>query len=106
MSSLNVDPDGLRNTQPAFTSVASTITTAAQQLAAVIAAEGECWGGDEIGAAFAKNYTPGVEPGQQAITGLATVMTQLGTNMVTIADTFQNQDTGHAGQIAQAEGAL
>ncbi|KAF0848202.1 WXG100 family type VII secretion target [Nocardia caishijiensis] len=106
MSALNVDPDGLRNTQPAFTSVAATITTAAEQLAAVIAAEGECWGGDEIGSAFAENYTPGVEPGQKAVTGLATTMTQLGTNMVTIADTFQTQDTGHAGQIAQAEGAL
>ena len=27
MSSVKVDPDGLRNTQPAFASVASTITT-------------------------------------------------------------------------------
>ncbi|TDP39736.1 WXG100 family type VII secretion target [Nocardia ignorata] len=62
MSSLNVDPDGLRNTQPAFTSVASTITTAAQQLAAVIAAEGECWGGDEIGPVFVRWFSPGIGP--------------------------------------------
>ncbi|MEV0075809.1 WXG100 family type VII secretion target [Nocardia neocaledoniensis] len=106
MTSVKVDPDGLRNTQPAFAAVASTITTAAQQLAAVIAAEGECWGGDEIGAAFAKNYTPGVEPGQKAVTGLATTMTQLGENMVTVANALQTQDTGHAGQITQVEGTL
>ncbi|MFE1593265.1 type VII secretion target [Nocardia sp. NPDC058705] len=106
MSSVNVDPEALRNTQPGFVAVASTITTAAQALAAVIAAEGECWGGDEVGSAFAKNYTPGVDPGQKAVTGLATTMTQLGENMVTVANTFQNQDTTQAGAIGQAAGSL
>ncbi|MFE9784164.1 WXG100 family type VII secretion target [Nocardia salmonicida] len=106
MSSVKVDPDGLRNTQPAFASVASTISTAAQQLAAVISAEGECWGGDEIGAAFAQNYTPGVDPGQKAVTGLATTMTQLGENMVTVANAFQTQDTTRAGEIGQVAGSL
>ncbi|MFE6923234.1 hypothetical protein ACFVAV_19555 [Nocardia sp. NPDC057663] len=57
MSSLNVDPAALRGTQPSFDSVANTITTGAQALAAVIAAEGECWSKDEVGEAFAKNYT-------------------------------------------------
>lgn len=106
MSSVKVDPDGLRNTQPAFASVASTITTAAQQLAAAISAEGECWGGDEIGAAFAQNYTPGVDPGQKAVTGLATTMTQLGENMVTVANAFQTQDTTRAGEIGQVASSL
>ncbi|MEV4207082.1 WXG100 family type VII secretion target [Nocardia salmonicida] len=106
MSSVKVDPDGLRNTQPAFASVASTITTAAQQLAAVISAEGECWGGDEIGAAFAQNYTPGVDPGQKAVTGLATTMTQLGENMVTVANAFQTQDTTRADEIGEVASSL
>lgn len=106
MSSLDIDADGLRNTQPAFNSVAAAITTAAQQLAAVISTEGECWGGDETGTAFAKNYTPGVDSGQKAVTGLATTMTQIGENMVTIANTFQAQDTTRAGEITQVEGTL
>lgn len=62
MSSLKADPQALRGTQPSFTSVADTITTGAQKLAAVIAAEGECWGNDEIGQSFAKNYTPVSSP--------------------------------------------
>lgn len=106
MSTVNIDPEALRNTQPGFDAVASTITTAAQALAAVIAAEGQCWGGDEIGAAFAQNYTPGVDPGQKAVTGLATTMTQLGQNMVTIADTFRAQDTAQAGALGQAGSSL
>ncbi|MFD6391576.1 WXG100 family type VII secretion target [Nocardia sp. NPDC060259] len=106
MSSLNVDPAALRGTQPSFTTVADTITTGVQALAAVIAAEGECWGNDEIGQAFAKNYTPGVESGQKAVTGLATAMTQTGQNMVTIADALQNQDTTGAGGINAAASTL
>ncbi|MFI1239739.1 hypothetical protein [Nocardia salmonicida] len=106
MSSLKADPQALRGTQPSFTSVADTITTGTQKLAAVIAAEGECWGNDEIGQSFAKNYTPGVEPGQNAVTGLATVMTQLGENMVTVAEALQAQDTTRAGEIDKATGSL
>ena len=105
MSSLKADPQALRGTQPSFTSVADTITTGAQKLAAVIAAEGECWGNDEIGQSFA-NYTPGVEPGQKAVTGLATVMTRLGENMVTVAEALQAQDTTRAGEIDKATGSL
>ncbi|MEU4319010.1 hypothetical protein AB0F85_16360 [Nocardia fluminea] len=106
MSSLKADPQALRGTQPSFTSVADTITTGVQKLAAVIAAEGECWGSDEIGQSFAKNYTPGVEPGQKAVTGLSTVMTQLGENMVKVAEALQTQDTTRAGEIDKATGSL
>lgn len=98
---LEVDPQALRATQPSFTSVADTITTAAAALARAIADEGECWGTDEIGQAFAKNYTPGVDSGQKAVTGLATVMTQLGANLVTIATAFETQDTTNAGALGQ-----
>jgi len=101
---LEVDPQALRATQPSFTSVADTITTAAAALARVIADEGECWGNDEIGQAFAKNYTPGVDSGQQAVTGLATVMTQLGANLVTIATTLEAQDAGTAGALGRTTG--
>lgn len=101
---LKVDPQALRATQPSFTSVADTITTAAAALASAISNEGECWGNDEIGQAFAENYTPGVDSGQQAVTGLATVMTQLGANLVTIATAFETQDTTTAGALGQTTG--
>lgn len=104
MSSLQADPGALRGTESAFDSVASAITTAADQLAAVIAAEGECWGNDEIGQSFAQNYTNGVEQGQKAVGNLATSMTQLGANMVTIADKLVEQDTERAAQLKNSTG--
>jgi len=104
MSSLQADPDALRNTKTSFDSTASAITTAADQLAAVIAAEGECWGNDEIGQSFAQNYTNGVEQGQKAVKNLATSMTQLGANMVAIADKLVEQDTQRAAQLKNSTG--
>ncbi|MFE6920290.1 WXG100 family type VII secretion target [Nocardia sp. NPDC057663] len=101
MSSINADPAALRSTQPSFDAVASTITTAVDKLAAALAAEGECWGGDEIGQAFAQNYTPGVEKGKTSVGNLAKSMTQLGTNMVTIATKLSEQDTATAAQLNQ-----
>ncbi|MEV0331154.1 hypothetical protein [Nocardia sp. NPDC050717] len=101
MSSLNADPEALRGTQPVFDSIATTLTTAVNQLAAALAAEGECWGNDEIGQAFAQNYTPGVEQGKTSVGNLAKTMTQLGANMVTIATELTTQDTATAAQLNQ-----
>ncbi|KAF0849215.1 hypothetical protein FNL39_101652 [Nocardia caishijiensis] len=95
----------MRSTRTSFDSVASTISSALTTLTAALAAEGECWGGDEIGQAFAQNYTPGVEQGKTSVGNLATTMTQLGTNMVTVADALDAQDTANAAQLNQVAGS-
>ncbi|MFD4357274.1 WXG100 family type VII secretion target [Nocardia sp. NPDC058519] len=105
MSSIKADPDALRTTQSSFDSVASTLSAALTTLTAALAAEGECWGGDEIGQAFAGNYTPGVEQGKTSVGNLAKSMTQLGTNMVTVADKLVEQDTARAAQLKQSTGS-
>lgn len=104
MSSLKADPDALRSTRSSFESVATTLTTALSTLSAAIEAEGACWGSDEIGNAFSDNYTPGVAQGQKSVGNLATSMSQLGTNMVTVADKLVEQDTARAAQLKQSTG--
>lgn len=99
MSAFQVDADALRATRPGFDSVATAITTAADRLTAALAAEGECWGSDETGQAFAQNYTPGVEQGTTSVANLATSMSRLGANMVTIADTVTAQEDASASDI-------
>ncbi|WP_336088187.1 WXG100 family type VII secretion target [Nocardia sp. SSK8] len=104
MSSIDVDPDALRNTKGSYESAATTLTSALQALTAALDAEGECWGADETGTAFAQNYTPGVDQGKKAVANLATTMTQLGTNMVTLADKLVEQDTAQAAALKQSTG--
>lgn len=104
MSSINADPDALRATKSSFESVATTLTDALTTLTAALDAEGECWGSDEIGSAFAGNYTPGVEQGRKAVGNLATTMSQLGANMVTVADKLVELDTARAAALKQSTG--
>ncbi|MGW5315705.1 WXG100 family type VII secretion target [Nocardia thailandica] len=104
MSAIKADPAALRSTKTSFDAVATSISAAADKLAAALAAEGECWGNDETGQAFAKNYTPGVEQGKTSVANLAKSMTQLGTNMVTVADKLVEQDTARAAQLKQSTG--
>ncbi|GGK40243.1 hypothetical protein [Nocardia camponoti] len=105
MTSFEANTGALRATQPAFASAASAITAAGQALAKVIAAEGKCWGGDEVGTNFEKGYLGGVEPAQKAIEGLAKAMSNLGTNVVTIANALDGQDNSSAVDISKAAGS-
>lgn len=102
MSTVRVDPQALRATRPSFDAAATAITTAANQLTAALAAEGECWGNDRTGQAFAQNYTSGVDQGKTSVTNLAATMTQLGATMVTIADRVTAQEDAAAAGLDQS----
>ncbi|WP_228002518.1 WXG100 family type VII secretion target [Nocardia australiensis] len=96
MSTLSVDPAALRTTQPRFAEVSQTVTDAATALRRVLEAEGECWGHDETGEQFAKNYTPGSDEALTGLNGLATTFTGLSDNVRTIADTVESQNQAQA----------
>ncbi|MFC8527902.1 WXG100 family type VII secretion target [Nocardia sp. NPDC057227] len=104
MSTVRIDPEALRATQPSFDACAATITTAANQLTAALAAEGECWGNDRTGQAFAQNYTSGVEQGKTSVANLATTMTRLGANLVSIADQVTAQEDAVAAGLDRSTG--
>ena len=103
MTELRTDPAALRATQPRFADLSNRVTTAATNLRSIMAAEGQCWGSDQIGQSFAKDYVPGAEEALHGTDGLATVFSGLGTNMGTIANALQSQDQGTATAITQAK---
>ncbi|MBF6211682.1 hypothetical protein IU433_16685 [Nocardia puris] len=92
MSSLQVDPDALRSTKPGFAAAAAKVLEAARNVQSTVEAEGECWGNDEIGENFAKEYTPGAEDGMKGIEGLSKAVDALSTGVDAIASAFENQD--------------
>ncbi|MFI5716488.1 WXG100 family type VII secretion target [Nocardia sp. NPDC051750] len=100
MSVLGVDPDGLRNTGPRFGAVAADITTAAEQLRRVLDTEGQCWGTDQVGQAFAKRYTP--DPGLEAIQDVRDAFTRYGEDVVTLADNVEAQEQIISGNLGSA----
>ncbi|MFI1463111.1 hypothetical protein [Nocardia carnea] len=92
MNDLYADPAALRATGPRFTAVADDVATAAGRLRGVIEAEGECWGTDQLGQAFSKDYKPGEVEGQEAIQGLRDVFAGYAKDLPAVADSLQAQD--------------
>ncbi|MFG1792289.1 WXG100 family type VII secretion target [Nocardia sp. NPDC049149] len=101
MTNFRADPDALRATRSGFADVADRIAAAAANLRRVLDAEGECWGSDQIGQSFAKNYTPGVPKALDGVDKLGTTMNNLGDRVVAVANALQNRDQTNAGDLDQ-----
>ncbi|WP_280268033.1 WXG100 family type VII secretion target [Nocardia wallacei] len=103
VTGVQYDPDAMRATQPKFAALADTVKTALADLRRVIEAEGECWGSDETGQAFAKNYTPGVTEGTANIEKFAGAVTAFGDKIVTAANTLQQSEQSHTDSVNQVQ---
>ncbi|WP_225725500.1 MULTISPECIES: WXG100 family type VII secretion target [unclassified Nocardia] len=101
MTNLHVDPEALRGTRSRFDDESNTVKTAVSKLRQVINAEGKCWGNDETGQAFAKDYEKSAEDELKNIDGLAGVFTNLGAAVVKIADGLQSQDKVNADKTSK-----
>jgi uncharacterized protein YukE len=103
VTNFRADPEALRATRSGFVDVAGKIAAAAQNLRRVIDTEGACWGSDKIGQSFAKNYTPSVPEALKSVDNLGKTMTNMGDNMVAIADVLQNRDQTNAAAIDRVQ---
>ncbi|GAB2721991.1 WXG100 family type VII secretion target [Nocardia thraciensis] len=103
VTGVQFDPDAMRATQPKFAALADTVKTALADLRQVIDAEGECWGGDETGQAFAKNYTPGVTEGTANIEKFAGAVTSFGDKVVSAANSLQQGEQSSTSSVNQVQ---
>jgi uncharacterized protein YukE len=55
---LRVEREALRNSAKGFGDGSEALKKVFDKLKAALSAEGACWGNDDTGKAFAKNYTP------------------------------------------------
>ncbi|WP_405165574.1 hypothetical protein OG203_11025 [Nocardia sp. NBC_01499] len=101
MTDLRANPEALRATHPRFDDICDRVKTAAAQLHRVIDAEGKCWGADEIGESFAKDYVPGAESALKGTDRLAEVIERVGDNVVITANTLEARDLANAAKTNQ-----
>lgn len=98
---LRVDGVALRAVAPSFAGMSADLSSALRTLAAALAAEGACWGGDEAGAAFAEQYGPAAQQAQSAMAGVAAAVSSAGDAIVMAADNAAASDvrsvTRHGG---------
>ncbi|MBF6332787.1 hypothetical protein IU452_30260 [Nocardia transvalensis] len=103
MTQFWADPDRLRATAPKFAQLGADVNTALTKLRQGIDSEGRCWGADEPGKQFEKNY-PQEGPGsvKEALAALAILADKLkatGDKITGSANAVQVQDQHNADQI-------
>ncbi|MBL1072867.1 hypothetical protein JK358_00495 [Nocardia sp. 2] len=100
MTSLWVDPDGLRSVSPLFAQLGDAMHTALGSLKPGLESEGKCWGSDHPGEKFEEHYKPNeVDIVLTRLAAFETLMRTTGDNITTTADALQNQDRHNADQI-------
>ncbi|WP_040790497.1 WXG100 family type VII secretion target [Nocardia paucivorans] len=102
MSTIKVDPEILRASRPAVAQAADKVLSVLNAAKSAIEAEGECWGGDEIGTKFAEKYKPGAEEGMKGIDLLSRAITAIATGIDEVATDFENQDQQNAAALGNA----
>lgn len=94
-----VNPEALRGASPKFDGSADKLESALTKLNGVLQAEGQCWGGDEAGQEFAKQYEPGSQQGTDGIKGIAGALHQVRGELDDTARTWDDVDKANADGI-------
>lgn len=101
MSTIRVDEEALQASRPAITRVADKVADAVRAARAVIEAEGECWGADEIGQEFAGKYSPAAAEGLTGLDLLQQAVNGVGDGVGAVATDFGVQDDNNSTGIQQ-----
>nr|WP_259465560.1 type VII secretion target [Rhodococcus opacus] len=95
-----VDPAHLRSVAPRFEALSQRMAEVAAALHSTLEAEGECWGGDEIGTTFASGYLASADVAGRSLGFAAGALAALGSRLRSTADSFDDTDRGTASSLA------
>lgn len=91
-----VDPARMRTGATKFDTAADMLEDACARLESGLAAQGECWGGDESGQEFAKDYVPGQQQAVEAFRSLAQALRNVRSNVDANATAHESTDQAGA----------
>jgi uncharacterized protein YukE len=83
---MRVDPDRLRDAEPNFRYLSSSLAAAFADLAGVLDSAGPCWGTDRIGAGFAESYLPIAQLVRETLPKLRDDVADVGDAIRAVAD--------------------
>jgi WXG100 family type VII secretion target len=100
-SGFSAAADQIRTGSQKFNDVTGGLQQTAQTLSSVLDSQGECWGGDETGQAFAKDYVPQAQTAVQAFTTMVSNIQALQQNLDQAAASYEGTDADAAQNIAE-----
>lgn len=89
---MRLDAVGVRGGATKIGSAGEDLKQVFDTLKSAIDAEGECWGHDETGQEFAKNYVPGKDGVVDALGKLSEALGNIMTNLKQTADDIEGRD--------------
>jgi uncharacterized protein YukE len=89
---MRVDPARLRGTAPRFTELSKDLDGAFKRLAAILSAQGECWGRDATGTQFASGYSPASDQTTRLAGELVAAVADVGSRLLTAAEQAEAAD--------------
>ncbi|MBF6350671.1 WXG100 family type VII secretion target [Nocardia flavorosea] len=98
-NSLSVDPAELRASAAKLLRQAEEAEQMLESIKAIIAEQGKCWGDDELGETFGKNYEPDSERGVEGFADIVADLRSMSANLQNSAAEFEQQDRRGAQQI-------
>ncbi|MGC7093261.1 WXG100 family type VII secretion target [Amycolatopsis lurida] len=99
-----LDPDAATTAAGKLNIAADQLEDAGKALADALAAEGACWGDDESGQEFAKDYVPGAEGAVKAFTSIVEGIRALKTNVETAVQSMEGADETVRGVLKEGGG--
>jgi uncharacterized protein YukE len=96
---MRVDSLRLRQAAPRFTALGGELGQIFGRLSAALDAEGDCWGGDATGRAFAKEYRPASGQTTDAGRDVADAIEDIGARLVKTAELAEAADLRASGRL-------
>ncbi|WP_243789327.1 WXG100 family type VII secretion target [Saccharopolyspora gloriosae] len=94
-----MDPDQVRSGAAKFDVAADQLDDAHQELERQLQAQGACWGEDEAGQGFAKDYMPTADLMNESMKALTETLRSLRQQVQEAANDAQATDQGNADDI-------
>ncbi|WP_188316414.1 WXG100 family type VII secretion target [Solihabitans fulvus] len=91
-----VDVAALRSGGDSFTHTGDAIEAVRSTLQNALDSEGTCWGGDDSGKAFVKEYGPNSANALDALKSMVQAMNDIRTGIDQSADAYGGSDAGNA----------
>lgn len=98
-SGFRIQPDEVRAGASAFGVAADMLSEAGSTLSNALSAQGACWGGDESGQQFSKDYVPAAEGTVKAFSQLSEAIQAIKTALNETANTHQDTDKTSSGGL-------
>jgi uncharacterized protein YukE len=95
-----MDPDAVRDGATKFGPAADQLTDAGAALQTVVDSLGQCWGTDDSGKQFAKDYVPAAQQAMQAFGQLSQALLTVQQKLSAVADSQQGTDSAAAQNIS------